>query len=201
VLVKLLAYQSIFYLIVTLLFGQEVQNRVYFVLFHSLRLLFIVFAGLIAIFRRSDSYYFPILKEMSVSTYWQVVFFLALSIRLPFLRIFQFGGILDTLISLFFVIASSFVIFNLAVLYHQRYWAKDYEEQRQLRINQLRMEGRLSKKELLLTEPILADLGEQQMSRKPISWLIVQIVASFLFALFISLLSSELSDNLITLFR
>ncbi len=196
--VRFLSVESIFYLLFAFRFFDQAQreSRTVFLAFHVLRLIVILMASLLEIIRRADRYYLPVVTEMSGKTYWRTVFFLVIILRVPFLRYFQFPGLFGVIDSLANVLLASFVVFSLAVLYHQRYWAREYETMRQARIEQLRAAGRITKKELDTVTPLLIEIAAD-FQRTPRSWLLVQIVFSFIIGLLVTIVSANITDLIV----
>lgn len=194
-LVRLFAFESTFYSGLVLTGNLTVKNSAIFLAFHILRLTVILLANLLAFARGSKRYYLPVLKEITPKSYWRAVFWIVIILRVPFLKAFHFEGLFGILYSLYYTILASFVVFNLAVLYHQKYGAREYEERRRGRIEQLRVKARLNNKEFARVEPFLIEIAAKQQ-RTPKSWLMVQLIFSLLVALLINILSNDIMNIL-----
>ena len=193
--VRLLAIESIFSAGLVLTGILTIQNSDLFLAFHILRLVVILLAAFLAYSRGIKQYYLPVLREMSAKSYWRAVFWIVIILRVPFLKIFRFEGWFGIFHSLFYTILASFVVFNLAVLYRQKYWAREYEKERRKRIDQLRVRARLSNKEFARVESLLLEIAGKQQ-RTPKSWLVIQLIFSLLVALLINILSNDIMNIL-----
>lgn len=197
ILVRAIAFLDIFNILAALQAGVQTSDQRGFVTFHILRLVVVILASLIAHARRNESLYIPVLSEMTDKVYWRAVFFLLIVLRVPFLQLFQFGGLFNLLYSYFLIIFTTLFLFNLALFYHQRVWARKYEEARRARIEELRIISHLSRKELARVEPILIEVSGGIQKKIPVSYRATQILLALIGGVIINLLSGDIVDALI----
>lgn len=188
-----MACYDLIFLIYTILSG---SNDRFLITFYTIRLFFYFLALIFFLFNKLNSFYFPALSEIPEVTYWRLVFFTYVSLRVIFLNNYIKYSPVFSYISYGFLVT---IIGVLLMAIQSRPWDVNKRKQEEKYIYHFigPKKANLSKDEYEAVKPLLISQGKKKQ-RKPLLFLILYYTLSIICGLIIGAYAKDIVNLIIS---